>query len=197
MHSYPFRDLELTDNEKQYVSYYHDGNKPGVLKRVYPLSLIAFQTTPTPPSATWYPTLYATAQYSAQVQFSRRARVCGLQFLGDLASWYLDIRTSSGESFTPPVPGSQDASAPPGCLVSAMVPGSPYDARAAIGEPQSGNIPLQMSGHLDIDPNWELSPNQTLTFNGTLCPEITLTTGSVRWLGIAVHVFEFPGMAGK
>lgn len=187
--------VELTDYERQYVRYYKctevitdaSGKRrkhafPGVLKRIYSVELT---TAPQPEAGLPAPRLVDS------VQISRRARVFGLTFSGDTSSFFLSIRTASGETFT-----AGDV------LVSAMVPGSLYNSLAAIGEPPQPIDPddqLQSGfqlGPLLIEPNWELLPNETLDFSARLTkPLAELEDVPRRFLSIGVHVWEFPGMS--
>jgi len=196
--AYPFPDLELTEYEKQYVSHYSNPEKPGVLKRIYPVELINFNTATPPANLVGRFPIQVPAQ---TVQISRRSRVACLVFIGDLSSWFIQISTASGEVYTPNVPGVTDPTNPPGCLVSSMVPGTLYDVRAAIGAPPAvgtSSQPQGTRGVLDIDPNWELSPNTSLVFSATLAPEaLPIPAGESRYLAIGVHVFEFPNMSGR
>lgn len=196
--AYPFPDLELTEYEKQFVSHYANPDKPGVLKRVYPIELISFNTASPPANLQGR---FSVPVPSQTVQISRRARVACLVFLGDLSSYFLNIQTASGEIYTPSVPGVTDPTNPIGCLVSSMIPGTLYDARANIGVPPAAptsSQPQGTRGVFNVDPNWELSPNTSLVFSAVLAPEVaTIPAGESRYLAIGVHVFEFPNMSGR
>jgi hypothetical protein len=177
--------LELTEYERRFVRYYRTskggpGGKgyPGVLKRVYRVDLISYAA---PNSG------FAAPQFQDTVQISRRSRVFGLVMYGDMASWRLRIETSSGEGFTSVEPQS---SVDP--LASAMVPGTYYNADAQIGEPPDAPQNQKESGVLLLEPNWELAPNTTLVFRGTLADGVPAEAS--RFLSIGVHVWEFPGM---
>lgn len=185
--------LELTDYERRYVRPYRTKDKPGVLKRIYQANLISIAD----PGAG-----FPAVRFSDQVQISRRSRIFGLTFLGDTYAWRLGIRTSSGESFTNPEP--RTALEP---LVSSMAPGTFYNAEAHIGEPPifeqqvfdtvnqhvSAEWRNQRMVAMMIDPNWELLPNETLIFTGTLAQTLDPASDK-RFLSIGVHVWEFPGM---
>ncbi len=173
-------ELELTDYERKFVSYYkHFDNKtktmkPGVLKRVYQCVL---NDTAVTTSAD-----FATVHTSGQLQIARRSRIHKLMFMGDLSAWKINIHTATGEQYTNGM-----------TMVSAMVPGALYNAAANIGNPVVtasglGNYPFAIGG-VAIDPNWELLPNQTLVFDGEL-----ISGQSTRFLKIGIHVWEFPGM---
>lgn len=188
--TYPFPRLQLSDYEKQYVSHYQSGKKPGVLKRVYRVDLINFDSSAPSP----YPVQYPSPLFAGTIQISRRAKVCALTFLGDIASWYLDVKTASGESMFPTAPTSLATTQPPGALVSSIVSGIYSDADATTGEGQV-NDQLFVSLPFDIDPAWELSPNQSMVFSGQLAPAVSPT--ATRFLSIGIHVWEFPGMSGR
>lgn len=211
--------LELTDFEKESVAKYaRDRGKPGVLKRVYRVGV--FSPTARPEIDQPAPKFLDT------VQVSRRSRVFGLVFSGNLGSWYLRIQDAAGELITGQnfeelevtAPG-QVINPPPGCLVSSMFPGSTIDADswtgAAVPIAQTNNWPIEQNGPLIIEPNWVLYPNTTLQFEATIAnawrividnpadfpidPD-TPTTGALAQklsLQIGVHVWEFPGMTGK
>jgi hypothetical protein len=177
---FPWPNLDLTDYERLYVRPYKTNKYPGVLKRVYRVRLnnLAIEGTP-----------FTAPQLIDNIQISRRSRIFGLMFWGDMASWRLLIRNASGETYTSFEPNT---GLPP--LVSAMVPGSLYNAQARIGEPPVGtNTQNQMQfGPLVIEPNWDLLPNQTLSFEGQLAAGLDPATDQ-RFLSIGVHVWEFPG----
>jgi hypothetical protein len=172
--------LELTDYERRFVRYYKTGSYPGVLKRVYKIIINSLAVPDTE---------FDTAQLTDEIQIARRSRVFGLMFIGNLSAWRLQIQTASGEGFTATEPGSSVSP-----LVTAMVPGTVYDADAAVGEPPGATRQSQTQyGALIIEPNWELAPNTTLRFTGTLAAALDPTT-DIRFLSIGVHVWEFPGM---
>jgi hypothetical protein len=50
------------------------------------------------------------------------------------------------------------------------------------------------AGALIIDPNWILTPNETLIFNGNWDDLSAIDPLPDIVLNIAVHVWEFPGM---
>jgi hypothetical protein len=103
-------------------------------------------------------------------------------------------------------------------IVSSMIAGGSWDALSALGDQAvvfagmndpSGN-PItsffgnETEGPMLIDPNWELSPNETLIFEGVALdnqPSADFPLDPVipaqKLLSIAVHVWEFPGMDGN
>ena len=189
---FPWPSLELTDWERQHVGYYTervkraDGSyytKPGVLKRVYPIDLARQDDD----------SADLEAQLTDELQIARRTRVFGFSFTGDLGSWRLQIRTASGEALTGQERESGDAP-----VVSAMVPGTFYNEHpnTNIGaQPTADNAQnVHQYGALQIEPNWLLSPNTTMLFEGTIIDEANLTANDQRILTINVHVWEFPGM---
>lgn len=197
--------LELTDYERKFVRPYKTKDKPGVLNRVYKVTL----NDPAQPSKN-----LPVVKLSGQIQISRRSRVYALTFGGNIDRWRLEITNASGTLFTLPTPRTQR---PP--LVSTIISSSAFNA-----DSQGGLVPpLTLSDFswgvganftsngfgfinqqpfpLLIDPNWLLSPNETLIFNGepvslpvitTDDPPVILTPNLV--LTIGVHVWEFPGM---
>ncbi len=194
--------VELTDYELKFVRTYKDGKYPGVLRRAYEVFFNSKADPQTPG--------LENIKISGQVQISRRTRVFGLTFAGNLGSWRLNIKTASGELMTP-VPIGADG--PP--IVSSMIAGSSWNALSAFGdqafvsglETPAGAVVTNFAGSftagpLLIDPNWELSPNETLMFEGTsidnqATTEFPMEAPAQKLLAITVHVWEFPGMDGK
>lgn len=185
---FPWPNCELTDFERQHVSIYPeevrrpDGSvyvKPGVLNRVYPIQLARLDDS----------NARIQASLEGQLQIARRSRLFALTFSGDLASWRLLMRLSSGEAITAQENGTGDAP-----LVSSMVAGTYYNADAFIGEQPTGDDGqyVHQMGALQIEPNWELSPNTTLLFEGAIADGIE--DENQRLLFIHAHVWEFPGM---
>lgn len=192
--------LELTDYEQKFVRYYKQPKLdaqgrvtnetwPGVLKRVYKAQLYN-QNIPTIARFNNGPV------FEERVLISRRSRVFGFTFSGDVANWFLEIETASGEKYT---------NAP--CLVSSMQAGSYYNANANIGTPFFpapilGDFPVDTlfagteSFGIMLEPNYQLLPNEALIFKGTLAKAIAdLDPPQFTQLVIGIHVWEFPGMA--
>ena len=192
--------LELTEYEQKFVRYYKqpkldsqgqvtNESWPGVLKRVYTTNLYN-QNIPEIARFNNGPV------FENRVLISRRSRVFGFTFTGDVASWYLEIETASGEKYT---------NAP--CLVSSMQAGSYYNANANIGQPNlidpfGGTLTLDAvfagteSFGIMVEPNYQLLPNEALIFRGSLAKAITDSEViPFMQLGIGIHVWEFPGMA--
>ncbi len=195
---------EITEYEKKYVRLYREpmldaqgnpvirnGEKqfwPGILRRTYRVSL---NNVAIPGIQQYEDGPHLSQQYLA----TRRTRVFGLTFFGDIGSWRLNIKSLAGETFT------KDA-----CLVSSMCPGTPFDADAAIGEgiavttaTTPGVISRERASYpLMLDPNWILEQNDGLIFEGTPCAgnnyEIESFGYPYRILTIGIHVWEFPGM---
>lgn len=188
MFSWP--ELDLTDAERQFVRYYATGEYPGVLRRMYKvlLSNAAIEGV-------------TQVNLLDKVQIARRARVFALTFAGDTSLWWLNIKTASGEQLTPPNPLAAVLVPPnpPGCLVSALITGTPWDGLAQTsyfpGSAVLGHDQWQ-NGPFLLEPNFVLVPNETLYFEGTPIipaahPEATVC------LEIGIHVWEFPNMAGR
>ena len=192
---------ELTEYEKRFVRLYREpkldanGNTviengepaywPGLLRRMYKVSLNNIAIPGVPP--------YEDGpHFSQQYLATRRTRVFGLSFFGDLGSWFLNIKSLSGEQFT------KDP-----CLVSSMVAGTPFDANAAIGEPIAALdaqfvIREQSQYGIMLDPNWVLDQNDGIQFSGELAANCNFDTENGGWpiriLVIGIHVWEFPDM---
>lgn len=193
---------ELTEYEKKFVRLYKDDKYPGVLRRAYE---VFFNTVADPQT----PGL-ETVKLMGQVQIARRSRVFALGFAGNLGSWRLQIETASGEQMTPKPPMADGYP-----VVSSMLAGGLWNGLAAIGdqpivsglETPGTNILTMFNGNyshgpLNIDPNWELSPNETLIFRGTAIEnqettEFPMEGAAQKLLSIIVHVWEFPNMDGK
>lgn len=188
---------ELTEYEKKFVSLYKTDKKPGVLRRAYRVILnsIAVENVP----------LLEVSRLSGRVQISRRSRVFALSFAGDTANWRLTIQTASGERFTGVNPGApQNTSAFPGAdesdspIVASMCPGSFFSPVSSLGIPpvafsaddgeEDATLGLvnQFQLPLDIEPNWELVPNEVLIFDG-----VPINGQTLKVLEIMVHVWEF------
>lgn len=185
-------ELDLTDSEREFVRYYTDGDKPGVLRRTYRI-LLANQAIPA--AGILMP------RFIDNLQISRRARVFGLTFAGDTSIWWLEIKTASGEQLTPPNPLAAQLVPPnpSGCLVSSMTPGTPWNVSAQVSNfPGSAVVGVDQwqSGPLLLEPNLILVPNETLIFTGT--PVLPAAhPDAVVALEIGIHVWEFPEMAGR
>lgn len=195
--------LELSDYERKFVRPYKTKDKPGVLNRVYKVVL----NDPAQPSKN-----LPVQKLSGQIQISRRSRVYGLTFSGNIDRWRLQITNASGTLFTLPTPRTQR---PP--LVTTIISSSSYNADSLGGltSPITGSVKTpgigpniaqtgftnQQPFPLLIDPNWLLAPNETLIFNGIPVPVNVITSDDPPVilvppliLTIAVHVWEFPGM---
>jgi hypothetical protein len=180
-------DLDLTDEEREYVRYYATQGKPGALRRTYKVLLanVAIAAAAIP---------VALVQ---NFQTARRVRVFGLTFAGDVSRWFLDISTASGESLTPPNPLAAQVGNPRGCLVSTLSIGTPWNALAVgggfPGAAVVGHDQWQSLPHL-VEPNVILTPNETLIFSGT---PIVVVEGDSLVLEVGIHVWEFPDMGGQ
>ncbi len=182
--------LVLTDYERQWVRPYKTrvGDKifPGVLRRTYE------RTISNDPSISGREGLTP----GAQVQISRRSRIFGITFTGSVSHTRLQITNASGTLYT--VRHARTGKDP---YVSAMTGGTPYMVGANIGGKRNPNgalatdIGVVLTGEqplpLLIDPNWVLTPNETLIFNGNWDDaesEVPFV------LNICIHVWEFPEM---
>lgn len=187
--------LELTDYERQWCAPYKTADKAGVLRRTYE------RVISNNPLYDLMPGL----QPSAQVQISRRARVFGLSFSGAVSNTRLQITNASGTLYN-----VADARTHQHAYVSALLGGSPY----MFGSNISGKVSSSFQGPwndpvdphtqylagewkpLLLEPNWVLTPNETLIFNGdwTDLGANAIENGMTAVLFIAIHVWEFPGM---
>lgn len=175
--------LELSEFEKQFVGAYASPGKPGVLRRTYGVTL----------NNTAQPTIpgLENIKLQGQVQISRASRVFALTFTGDINSWRLKISTASGTEFTPRFPNGTYP------MVCSLSPAASWNIAAFLTAPAVVNAGVAgteqiswMQLPLIIDPNWELDPNESLIFEGTV--EAGAPTNCI--LEIATHVWEFPGM---
>jgi hypothetical protein len=175
-------EVDLTDYERNFVRTYKTDKYPGVLKRIYQAQVY---------TAVNQEPLFTVARFSDQVQISRRSRIFGLTFVGDIDSWELEITNASGTLYTL---HDNINNAPP--VVSSMVPGTFYNRRANIGQvPAVNNTQIQMTSFpLLIEPNWVLLPNETLIFNAALTGAAAGEEDEAYFLGIGIHVWEFPKM---
>lgn len=178
--------LELTDYERQWVRPYKTKDHAGVLRRTYERTIYHDPSQGGP---------------NAQVQIARRARVLALTFSGALSTTRLQITNASGTLYN-----VRDARTGLFPIVSSLVGGSFAMAGSWLGQkivpPEYAagaagdlNVYITTAGEhaaLLIDPNWVLTPNETLIFNGSWS-EGDNVPDNVR-LNIAVHVWEFPGM---
>lgn len=197
--------LELTDYERKFVRIYKTKDKPGVLKRVYKARL---NDTADPDRN------LPRIQLSDQIQISRRSRIFGLCFSGDVGSWRLQVTNASGTTYTVKTPRTQQDP-----VVSSLFPGTNFNALSlgglvppiTLGTDQSPSIGPNYLGQVNsallgglqsfpliVEPNWVLLPNETLIFNGTPLP-VEVELGKDQEfppliLEIAIHVWEFPGM---
>lgn len=194
--------LELTDYELKFVRVYKDNKYPGVLRRTYEVRFNSKADSSTPG--------LEQITLKGQVQIARRSRVFGLTFAGNLGSWRLQIETASGEQMTPK---SNQADGYP--IVSSLIAGSSWNALSALGDQPivsgmttpGARVATMFNGSfaegpLLLDPNWELSPNESLIFNGTPIDnqdttEFPMAGEAQKLLAITVHVWEFPNMSGR
>lgn len=196
-------ELELTDYERRFVRVYGDDEYDGVLKRVYRMGTFSNFALPDLGQL--------TPVFADQLQVSRRSRVAGLVFGGDIDSFFCNIRTAGGTLYTAVNRQAlTNGLAPqPGCQVASMVSGTWFNSESWLGIP----IPEQastalgspyQSGVMQVEPNWVLTPNTTLIFEtqvgrniDRLNPDDFPDTDQFkrRVLSIGVHVWEFPGMA--
>lgn len=185
MFSWP--QIDLTDEEREFVRYYSTDDKPGVLRRTYKVLLANVAIAA------------AGIQVALEQNFqaTRRCRVFALTFAGDISRWFLDISTASGESFTPPNPLAAQIGNPKGCLVSTLCIGTPWNALAVgggyPGAAVIGHEQWQTAPHI-VEPNVVMTPNETLIFTGA---PLVIVEGDSLVLEIGIHVWEFPDMGGQ
>ena len=201
-----FPELDLTEYEKTKVSYYATKDKPGVLNRIYKRSLYS-QARPTQN--------IPTVRTVEQLQISRRSRIYGLTFTGNLDRWRLNLRNASGTAYNLKTPRTNRDP-----IVASMIGGSSYGSGAALGgltPPLNFTPPIQSNSigptfnfegfnylaktfqafPFIVEPNWVLLPNETFIIEGTPI-DITLTVGQetitpLLILNVCIYVWEFPG----
>lgn len=174
--------LLLTEDELDFVRQYADEDHPGVLRRVYPGTLLR-------------PRNLVGEQDVLSFSFKpsgRFTRVFAVTFSGDTLFWEIKLRTDPGEVLI------TDYAAIPALLNqgswgrAAFVtpPATQYEGSYATSAPPPG--PLL------FEPNVALEGTSNLTFEGRVVPEWdALTTPQAvtrAVLNIAVHVWEFPQM---
>lgn len=189
-------EVDLTDYERKYVRTYktvtsrrneNTGKEekvvmPGVLKRVYTKFLINIPDGEQ----------FLAPVFEESIKISRRARIFGLVFSGDIFAWSIRLQNSAGTLYTINTAPNSDNR----ILVSSMVPGANYNIFAQVNVPPTG-VDLQLGSQsfpIIIEPNWELMQNDTFIING-LCHYSSSGESATRGiLGITAHVWEFPGM---
>ena len=185
--------LELTDYERKFVRPYKTNKFPGVLRRTYERSISNSTQVP----------MREGLQPSEQVQISRRSRVLGITFSGGLSATRLQITNASGTLYN--VKDPRTGNFP---YVTSLIGSSPYMQGSTLGRKQpptlqgtnegtlvQNNVYLSGEhGTLMIDPNWVLTPNETLIFNGDWSDLDALDPVPTIVLNITIHVWEFPRM---
>ena len=166
--------LRLTPEEAAYVQKYTAqtkpgvANKPGVIRRMYPGTLIIDATVRTP--------IY-------QFAIARRCRVFAINFAGDLNCFNLQIEDSAGEQFQITPMSSPHFQAGPNDLPIGTY-GSP---------PVAGPVfPGMVLGPGVFDPNIRLLSNQTLSVRGQAVADATVIPEAR--IDFTLFVWEFPGM---
>lgn len=169
--------LRLTPEEAQYVQKYTSQSKPGrptkpgVVRRMYPGTLIVSATNRLP---------------NYQFAIARRCRVFGISIAGDLNCFNLQITDSAGEQFqmtplTSPHFQAGPNDLPIGTYGSPPVPGPIF--------------PGFVDGPAVFEPNILLLPNQTLTISGQAVADATVFVDAR--IDFSLYVWEFPGMRGS
>jgi hypothetical protein len=169
--------LRLTPEEAQYVSKYASMSKPGspgkpgVVRRMYPGTLIIDATNRTP---------------SYQFGIARRCRVFGIALAGDLNCFDLQFTDTAGEVFQITPVTSPHFQAGPNDL-----PFGTYGSPPVAGPVFPGHV----SGPGVFEPNILLLPNQTLTVLGQAVADATVIPEAR--IDFTLFVWEFPGMKGS
>lgn len=181
--------LRLTQDEKRWSDYFSsmDANgrsRHGVVNRLYPFSINLTGARPT-----------ATAIFRT----SRRSRVYGITWSGDVNAARVQLTSSTGETYfvqplhIPLVSGHG--------VWSTLNEGAglfpPYPTAAVVGAaPVFTRDPMW---DFEIEPNWVLPANKQLQFDYTLenpnDPALTVE-GMAYQINHVVCVFEFPGWKG-
>lgn len=171
--------FQLTTEEAKYSSKYDDPRKAQthVLRRMY------------------YNELNITPQRrtdSVTFQISRRARVVGMTFAGDIDHFELEVVDVSGEQYT-----AGPMHVPLLCNGWIQDPRSANaigTAAAAAGDDDVFVVSPSLGPYV-FEPNIVVRPNQTIQFNAT--PKDPDDTTFSYLLGMTLHVVEFPGMPGS
>lgn len=169
--------FQLTPEESRRSSKYENPNSPKqrVLRRIYYNEL---NITP------------ALRLDAVQFQISRRSRVFGITAAGDIEQFMIELIDSTGEQYT----------AGPVHLTNLLLGYNPdpmaFDGISYPGIPPNVVIATATDmGPFIQEPNIVLSPNQTLNINVTSANPTNIVS-SFR-IGLCLHVYEFPGMAGS
>lgn len=185
-------DLELSDYERRFVRPYKTETHDGVLRRTYERTISNNNAIP----------LSLGLKPSEQVQIARRTRVFGITFSGSIASTRLQITNAAGTLYN--VKDPRTGKFP---YITSLIGGSPYMFGSRLGRdlstltqsPNAGD-PTWLSneaGILLIEPNWVLTPNSTLIFNGYWTDiEAAVQPAPTLVVNIMLHVWEFPTTFG-
>lgn len=159
--------LELLEFEKQFCNYYREGERPGVLRRIYPLRLVDSSLPDD------------VQQLSVRfVPSGRRTRVFAVTMSGDLDNWMLKVSTPSGELYT------QDFAS-----VSALL-NHPLLLPVLPAPPEAIYPP---GGPLEFEPNIVLERTMVLLFDGyTIVPAAHFEYPTRFVLNLAIHCWEMP-----
>ena len=193
-------EVDLSEYERRFVRTYKTKTSrknskgkieqvvlPGVLKRVYSKFLVNIADDE----------MFLQPIFEDSIKISRRARIFGIVFTGDVAAWTIRLQNSAGTLFTVNTTPNSDNR----ILVSSMIPGSNYNIFAQVGVPPLNQAAPALafqegsqSFPLLVEPNWELMQNDTFMISGQcLYPNAgELAIQSI--LGMTIHVWEFPGM---
>ena len=163
--------LQLTAEEKKYVSKYYDPNsKFKVYRRIYNgfLDLTSVARQPT-----------------FGFQIARRVRVFGMTASGDLTQFRIQLQDSSGELYLPDATAASNIFGGYNLLPpSANYPASPFTRRVG--------FPMTFAPYI-FEPNIVLDSNQVLNLIGQA---VTPYDGVSYHMDVCFHVWEFPGMYG-
>lgn len=170
--------LILTPHELQWNSIYDDGTKRGVLERHY----------------TGFKQLSTAAKQGTYIfQTSRRTRVWGVTFSGDVYGAKVQISTSTGEKYTV------------GACHIPSISGHGVTSRLSV-TPNIGAYPQATTNAIQPAPAWtlEFQPNIVLPGSKQLFFDLSLDNpddtvpapGTPYLIAINVHVWEFPGFEG-
>ena len=169
--------FKLTPGEARVSNKYEDprSNKQRVLRRMYYNELVIS------------PELRLD---TAPFQISRRWRVFGLTAAGDVDFFRLELIDTTGEQYT----------AGPIHLVN-LIGGYNPDPLSFDGNDWSAGPGTRLmatatdQGPFIQEPNILLAPNQTLNINAS--PALPDNNSETFRIGITLHVYEFPGVAGS
>lgn len=171
--------LELTDEEREWCSYYQEGDIPGVLPRQWLVTLTASNVA-------------ALNVLSQNLQFSgRRIRIYAMTASGDIAAWAITLRSQAGELY---IPNLAPVSTLLGLEHTEFAAQSMFDQSPAVAPAYLGSSPGGQP--LLFDPNIVLEGTQGIVIDGVVSPRFgAAALPATDWLAVlnlCFWVWEFP-----